>query len=151
MDQSCSPIWKRHILGLTTHSPLLKICVASTSTNTLRPQLVYLKDKRPQISESNVIYQNNCWHCQACYLGMTERDLKKRIGEPRRRCSKMISNNRDTLNLENNSANALRPISTGHSIDLEHPKMKLADQAYNAQRWNSEQSIIAATPTQAIA
>jgi len=63
----------------------------------------------------------------------------------------MIRKDRDKLNMENNSAIALHAASTGHFIDLEHPKIKLANQAYYAQLWISGQLTIAATPTRAIA
>ena len=55
--------------------------VAHKPFNTLRSQLVRVKDKTPDLKKCGVVYQVDCPRCDQFYLGETERTLGTRLKE----------------------------------------------------------------------
>ena len=57
------------------------VAVAHKPFNTLRSQLVRVKDKTPDLKKCGVIYQVDCPRCDEFYIGETERTLGTRLKE----------------------------------------------------------------------
>jgi len=57
--------------------------LAFSGINRLNKFIKVHKDRLSSLSRSNVVYQINCLHCDASYVGQTRRLLKQRIDEHR--------------------------------------------------------------------
>lgn len=58
--------------------------LSNSASNTLRKQLIHLKDKIATNDKCGVVYKINCVDCQNHYIGETGRNLKTRIKEHKR-------------------------------------------------------------------
>ena len=78
--------------------------------NTLRSQLVRVKDKTPKEKQSNLVYKFTCGNaeCNVSYIGETKQALKSRISQHQRPSSG------DTYD----SAIFLHSQDTGHKVDI---------------------------------
>ena len=123
------------------------IRVAFQATNTLRQQLVKLKDPITSLERSNCVYKLKCKDCEACYVGQTARDLDVRVKEHRRCTTKLPIEATRLKKLENDSAIALHAMVNDHRIDFDHPHvLKHGFRTYK-QRLVSEAVLITTTPS----
>ena len=77
------------LISMGYHSPFaetdsLAINVTFCPFQTLRQELVNLKDPVPEGKRKEVIYSIHCNECQQSYIGQTGRSLDHRLGEHRR-------------------------------------------------------------------
>ena len=96
-----------------------KIRVAFQASNTLRKQLVKLKDPIPTLEKSNCVYRLQCKDCEASYVGQTARDLMVRVREHERCAKKKPTDAMGLRRLENDSAMAAHVVSTGHLVEFD--------------------------------
>ena len=96
-----------------------KIRLAHKPMNTLRRQLVNIKDKRRKEDCAGVVYSIPCNDCPLSYVGETGRQLGIRISEHQR-----------DVRLKNNPrSNVLQHVrDTGHSMDFESTKILYYEQ-----------------------
>ena len=89
------------------------LVLASKPSNSLKSELVKLKDKTDNENKSNVIYKINCQDCDQSYIGETNRNLEKRIDEHKRNVRYHTQNSLIFQHVLNNS----------HQMDWANPKV----------------------------
>jgi hypothetical protein len=99
------------------------IRIAFQATNTLRKNLVHLKDPQPRGEQVNCVYMLHCNDCESCYVGQTARQLNVRVKEHERCCKKQPRNAEQLERLERDSAIAVHALLTDHRVDFEQPKI----------------------------
>jgi hypothetical protein len=131
VSESLAKIFRRHGVG-TYFKPY----------NTLRQQLVNLKDKTPDEKKCGVIYQLTCEQCDKQYVGETARAFGTRLKEHQRKkgpqtaVGEHLQNTGQNINEENNKIIARedsfwpRKIREAIEIRIRSPTLN-RDQGYN--------------------
>lgn len=65
------------------------IKIAYRQHKTIGSLLPSVKDKTPDMEQSNVVYKIDCENCKACYIGMTTMKLKQRLSGHRSNMKKL--------------------------------------------------------------
>ena len=89
-------------------------------SDTLKSNLVHIKDKIPKESQSNCVYKIKCLECDAIYIGQTSREIKIRRNEHRRASIRPRRNPVELEKLGKLSAIGLHAIESGHKIDFDN-------------------------------
>ena len=122
------------------------IRVAFQASNTLRRQLVKLKDPVTPLEQTNCVYKLKCRDCEACYVGQTARELGVRVKEHQRDACKRPTDAARLKKLENDSAIAAHAVLNGHDIEFDRPcVLKQGFKTYK-QRLLAESFLIHTTP-----
>jgi hypothetical protein len=106
--------------------------------NTLRRQLVNLKDAIPPEMVSNCIYKINCNDCSSSYVGQTSREIKTRCSEHKQKCKHPPRNFEEHNRLKRDSAIAEHALMTGHDVDFDNPVILQKDFKCYKQRLHAE-------------
>ena len=122
------------------------IRVAFQADNTLRKQLVELKDPFKSLERSNCIYRLQCQDCEACYIGQTARELGVRMEEHKRCASKRPTDATQLKKLENDSAIALHAVLSQHRVAFDNLSLLKHGFKTYKQRLISESMFILSTP-----
>ena len=97
------------------------IRVAFRASNTLRRQLVRLKDPLSTLEQPNCVYGLKCKDCEACYIGQTARELGVRVKEHERCARNRPTEETRLRKRENDSAIAVHAVLNEHDVEFERP------------------------------